>query len=149
MKNQPIVEADVAASFQKAVVDVLVEHSMWAIDEYGFDKFAIAGGVASNFAGKAARAPARPAPAPGGAAEGRAGGGEGRTVRPARAGGLRHGDGAQPPQAAAGGGGPPPARQALRDYKNDNDVDEDEDDEDLDPTYIALRDDYRAKQRAL
>lgn len=40
------------------------------------------------------------------------------------------------------------ARQALRDYKNDNDVDEDEDDEDLDPTYIALRDDYRAKQRA-
>ena len=43
MKNQPIVEADVAASFQKAVVDVLVEHSMWAIDEYGFDKFAIAG----------------------------------------------------------------------------------------------------------
>ena len=50
MKNQPIVEADVAASFQKAVVDVLVEHSMWAIDEYGFDKFAIAGGVASNSA---------------------------------------------------------------------------------------------------
>ena len=40
------------------------------------------------------------------------------------------------------------ARQALRDYKNDNDVDEDEDDEDLDSTYIALRDDYRAKQRA-
>ena len=50
MKKQPIVEADVAASFQKAVVDVLVEHSMWAIDEYGFDKFAIAGGVASNSA---------------------------------------------------------------------------------------------------
>lgn len=38
------------------------------------------------------------------------------------------------------------ARQALRDYQNDNDVDED--DEDLDPTYIALRDDYRAKQLA-
>lgn len=58
MKNQPIVEADVAASFQKAVVDVLVEHSMWAIDEYGFDKFAIAGGVASNSALREAMAAA-------------------------------------------------------------------------------------------
>lgn len=48
MKNQPIVEADVAASFQKAVIDVLVEHSMHAVEEYGFKKFAIAGGVASN-----------------------------------------------------------------------------------------------------
>ena len=37
-----------AASFQKAVVDVLVEHSMAAVREYGFRKFAIAGGVASN-----------------------------------------------------------------------------------------------------
>ena len=50
MKNIEVNRADVAASFQKAVVDVLVEHSMWAIDEYGFDKFAIAGGVASNSA---------------------------------------------------------------------------------------------------
>lgn len=48
MKNEPIVEADVAASFQKAVIDVLVEHSMHAVEEYGFKKFAIAGGVASN-----------------------------------------------------------------------------------------------------
>lgn len=48
MKNIPVMEADVAASFQKAVVDVLVEHSMRAVKEYGFDKFAIAGGVASN-----------------------------------------------------------------------------------------------------
>ncbi len=48
MKNIPVVEADVAASFQKAVIDVLVEHSMHAVQEYGFDKFAIAGGVASN-----------------------------------------------------------------------------------------------------
>ena len=48
MKNIPVVEADVAASFQKAVVDVLVEHSMRAVKKYGFDKFAIAGGVASN-----------------------------------------------------------------------------------------------------
>lgn len=37
-----------AASFQKAVIDVLVEHAMKAVKEYGFDKLAIAGGVASN-----------------------------------------------------------------------------------------------------
>lgn len=48
MKNIPVVPADVAASFQKAVIDVLVEHSMHAVEEYGFKKFAIAGGVASN-----------------------------------------------------------------------------------------------------
>ena len=50
MKNIPIVQADVAAYFQKAVVDVLVEHAMHAVEEYGFKKFAIAGGVASNSA---------------------------------------------------------------------------------------------------
>lgn len=48
MKGEAINQADVAASFQKAVVDVLVEHSMQAIHEYGLKKFAIAGGVASN-----------------------------------------------------------------------------------------------------
>ncbi|MDO4522081.1 MAG: tRNA (adenosine(37)-N6)-threonylcarbamoyltransferase complex transferase subunit TsaD [Eubacteriales bacterium] len=48
MKGENIVEADVAASFQKAVTDVLVEHAMMAVKEYGFDKLAIAGGVASN-----------------------------------------------------------------------------------------------------
>lgn len=48
MKGEEIVTADVAASFQKAVVDVLVEHSMDAADQYGCRKFAIAGGVASN-----------------------------------------------------------------------------------------------------
>ena len=40
--------ADVAASFQKAVIDVLVEHSLHAVKQFGFSKFAIAGGVASN-----------------------------------------------------------------------------------------------------
>ncbi|MBO6016034.1 MAG: tRNA (adenosine(37)-N6)-threonylcarbamoyltransferase complex transferase subunit TsaD [Lachnospiraceae bacterium] len=50
MKGIKVNRADVAASFQKAVVDVLLEHALWAIDEYGFDKFAIAGGVASNSA---------------------------------------------------------------------------------------------------
>lgn len=48
MKGQNVVQADVAASFQQAVVDVLVGHSMIALNEYGFDRFAIAGGVASN-----------------------------------------------------------------------------------------------------
>ena len=48
MKGEDYVQADVAASFQQAVVDVLVGHSMQALEEYGFKKFAIAGGVASN-----------------------------------------------------------------------------------------------------
>ena len=48
MKEIPIVQADVAASFQKAVIDVLIGNAMRAIDEYGVKKFAIAGGVASN-----------------------------------------------------------------------------------------------------
>ncbi|MGN1159774.1 MAG: tRNA (adenosine(37)-N6)-threonylcarbamoyltransferase complex transferase subunit TsaD [Lachnospiraceae bacterium] len=48
MKGIGFNQADVAASFQKAVVDVLVEHSISAVQKYGFDKFAIAGGVASN-----------------------------------------------------------------------------------------------------
>ncbi len=48
MKGVEIVQADVAASFQNAVIDVLVANAMRAIDEFGMDKFAIAGGVASN-----------------------------------------------------------------------------------------------------
>lgn len=48
MKGEPICEADIAASFQKAVIDVLVEHSLHAVKQYGLKKFAIAGGVASN-----------------------------------------------------------------------------------------------------
>ena len=48
MKNEPIVEADIAASFQKAVTQVLIEHAIMAIEEFKIDKFAIAGGVASN-----------------------------------------------------------------------------------------------------
>lgn len=50
MKGEEVNRADVAASFQKAVTDVLVEHAMMAVKEYGFDKLAIAGGVASNSA---------------------------------------------------------------------------------------------------
>ena len=48
MRRQEINEADIAASFQKAVIDVLVEHAVHAAKEYRIDKFAIAGGVASN-----------------------------------------------------------------------------------------------------
>ena len=48
MKDIEINSADVAASFQKSVTDVLVEHAEHAIDEFQMDKFAIAGGVASN-----------------------------------------------------------------------------------------------------
>ncbi len=48
MKGEEFNQADVAASFQKAVVDVLVEHSLHAVETYGLKKFAIAGGVASN-----------------------------------------------------------------------------------------------------
>lgn len=48
MKGIPIVQADVAASFQKAVTDVLIGNAMRAVEEYGIEKFAIAGGVASN-----------------------------------------------------------------------------------------------------
>lgn len=48
MKNIEINQADVAASFQKSVTDVLVDHAAQALDEYKMDQFAIAGGVASN-----------------------------------------------------------------------------------------------------
>lgn len=48
MKNIEINQADVAASFQKSVTDVLVGHAAQALDEYKMDQFAIAGGVASN-----------------------------------------------------------------------------------------------------
>lgn len=48
MKGEEIVVADVAASFQKAVIDVLVNHSMEAVRSACGTKLAIAGGVASN-----------------------------------------------------------------------------------------------------
>ncbi len=50
MKGETVNPNDVAASFQKAVVDVLVDHAMSAVKAYGFTKLAIAGGVASNTA---------------------------------------------------------------------------------------------------
>ncbi len=54
MKGEEFSQADVAASFQKAVTDVLVDNAMHAVEEYHIDKFAIAGGVASNSALRAA-----------------------------------------------------------------------------------------------
>lgn len=48
MKHLEIVPEDIAASFQKAVVDVLVGHTIHAAQETGLRKLAIAGGVASN-----------------------------------------------------------------------------------------------------
>lgn len=48
MKGNEVNPNDLAASFQKAVVDVLVDHAMHAVDEYEPKAFAIAGGVASN-----------------------------------------------------------------------------------------------------
>ena len=48
MKNIPIVQEDVAASFQQAVIDVLVGNVTQALEKTGIRKFAIAGGVASN-----------------------------------------------------------------------------------------------------
>lgn len=50
MMGEDVNSADLAASFQKAVVDVLVEHAVRGAKEYGFNKLAMAGGVASNTA---------------------------------------------------------------------------------------------------
>ena len=50
MKNIDINVADVAASFQKAVTDVLVAHTLQAAKDYKMKKVVLAGGVASNTA---------------------------------------------------------------------------------------------------
>ena len=54
MTGETICTADVAASFQKSVVDSLVSRAVAAAQEYGFDKLVIAGGVAANTALRAA-----------------------------------------------------------------------------------------------
>ena len=48
MKQIEVNRADVAASFQYAVIDVLTTHAIHAAKQLGIDKLAIAGGVASN-----------------------------------------------------------------------------------------------------
>lgn len=48
MKGVEYSQADIAASFQEAVTDVLVDHTMLAAQNYGVEKVAMAGGVACN-----------------------------------------------------------------------------------------------------
>lgn len=48
MQNALMRRADIAASFQSAVVNVLVEHAILAAKDYKMDKIALAGGVAAN-----------------------------------------------------------------------------------------------------
>ena len=48
MKGIEVNRADVAASFQQAVIDVLTEHTIQAAKRIGIDKVALAGGVAAN-----------------------------------------------------------------------------------------------------
>lgn len=50
MKGEEVNPADIAASFQNAVVDTLLTRAMLALEETGMNKIAIAGGVASNTA---------------------------------------------------------------------------------------------------
>ena len=50
MTGEEVNPNDLAASFQKAVVQVLVEHAIRGTKEHGFRKLALAGGVASNSA---------------------------------------------------------------------------------------------------
>ncbi len=50
MAGEEINADDLAASFQKAVVDVLCEHAVMAIRQFGLTSIALAGGVASNSA---------------------------------------------------------------------------------------------------
>ena len=47
-KGEPWKKEDVAASFQHAAIDVLVNKAVAAAKEYGFDKIAVTGGVAAN-----------------------------------------------------------------------------------------------------
>lgn len=54
MKNIEMNKADLAASFQAAVVDSLVSRAVAAVEEYGTGKLAVAGGVAANGALKEA-----------------------------------------------------------------------------------------------
>ena len=58
MTHGEVNRADLAASFQKSVVDILVEKAMLAAENYHMDRLAIAGGVAANSTLRAAMASA-------------------------------------------------------------------------------------------
>ena len=47
-KGEPLVKADIAASFQTAIVEVLTQVTIKAAKERGYKKIALAGGVAAN-----------------------------------------------------------------------------------------------------
>lgn len=48
MKKEPINKADIAASFQEAVVEVIVNKTIKAAKDFNMNKVALAGGVAAN-----------------------------------------------------------------------------------------------------
>lgn len=48
MKQETVNRADVAASFQESVIDVLVDHTMQAMEESGIRTLLLAGGVSAN-----------------------------------------------------------------------------------------------------
>ena len=48
MCGKEVSQADVAASFQQAVIDVLVSHAMTAVKDFRQDRLVLAGGVAAN-----------------------------------------------------------------------------------------------------
>lgn len=48
MKNEEICKADIAASFQEAVIEVIVNKTIKAAKEYKIERIALAGGVAAN-----------------------------------------------------------------------------------------------------
>jgi N6-L-threonylcarbamoyladenine synthase len=54
MKGETVNKADLAASFQKTVVDILTDKAMLACEKTGLKRFALAGGVAANTALRAA-----------------------------------------------------------------------------------------------
>ena len=58
MTGEEICVPDLAASFQNAVVEALVSRAVLAAKNYGYDRLAIAGGVASNSALRTAMQPA-------------------------------------------------------------------------------------------
>ncbi len=57
MTGEEINVPDLVASFQNAVVEALVSRAVLAAKEYGYDKLAIAGGVASTLRGQPCRRP--------------------------------------------------------------------------------------------
>lgn len=58
MKHEQINRADIAASFQEAVIDVLITKTVTAAKNYGMNRVAVAGGVAANSALREAMAEA-------------------------------------------------------------------------------------------